>query len=262
MKALLGAILTLAWTYCVQANPIEIQVNQPIPDGDLSGLTSSINLSGLSGPIGAVRLDLNISGTYNGDLYAYLVHDGGFSVLLNRVGRTGNNDLGYGDGGINVTFADGAANGDIHNYRSSLFGNASTALSGPLTGTWSPDGRQSSPFGVTDADARTALLSSFDGLDPNGDWTLFIADLSGGDLHQLNSWGLELNAPIAAVPESGNTALLLLMAAGCILLMGWRPWQPRLARIRKGIQVDRSQWRSRESMPRSTHPRSVKYMGV
>ena len=220
-----AVLLALGWVSGVEAGSISTLLNQAIPDGDPAGLASTIHISGESGWANSLQVDLNISGTYNGDLYAYLVHDGGFSVLLNRVGRTSNNDLGYGDGGLNVTFADGAANGDIHNYRTTLFGNASTTLSGPLTGIWSPDGRQGSPFGVTDADARSALLSSFDGLDPNGDWTLFVADLSGGDLHQLNSWGLEVNAPIAAVPESGNAALLLMLGLAVVLLA---------ARCRKG----------------------------
>jgi subtilisin-like proprotein convertase family protein len=233
MRNFLNLLLTVCWASSAQANIIEEQVNQAIPDGDASGLASSLHLTGISDPIVSLQVNLNLSGTYNGDLYAYLVHDGGFSVLLNRVGRTSNNDLGYGDGGFNVTFFDGAANGDIHNYRSSLFGNASTPLSGPLTGNWSPDGRQSSPFGVTDADARTALLSSFDGLDPNGDWTLFVADLSGGDLHQLDSWGLEFGAPVPSVPENGSTATWLLTALAGVALAA-RYWSAQ----RRGQEVE------------------------
>ena len=34
-------------------------------------------------------MTLNLSGGWNGDLYAYLVHNSGFAVLLNRVGRNG-----------------------------------------------------------------------------------------------------------------------------------------------------------------------------
>src|SRR4030095_2852575 len=39
---------------------------------------------------------------------------------------------------------------------------------------------------------RTGLLSSFNGLNPNGEWTLFLADLSPLDTSTLVSWGLEL----------------------------------------------------------------------
>jgi len=45
---------------------------------------------------------------------------------------------------------------------------------------------------------------SFNGLNPNGTWTLFFADLSGGDASTLVSWGLD----IAAVPEPTTWALV------------------------------------------------------
>jgi alpha-tubulin suppressor-like RCC1 family protein/subtilisin-like proprotein convertase family protein len=215
MKKLLSFVLTVCWSYWAQANLIETPVNQPIPDGDLSGLASTINLSGLSDPIGNLQVDLNISGTYNGDLYAYLTHGSGFTVLLNRVGATSGNDLGYGDHGLNVTFANSAP--DIHNYQVVLAGNGSLPLTGPLTGTWGPDGRAVSPLTVTDADPRSTFLSSFQGLDPNGQWTLFVADVSGGDLQQLNSWSLEVNN-VVSLPEGGNTAALLLVSLAAISL--------------------------------------------
>jgi hypothetical protein len=62
----------------------------------------------------------------------------------------------------------------------------------------------------------TALLSSFNGLNPNGTWTLFIADVSGGDVTTVTSWGLD----IAAVPEprsiieAGVAALFLGVMVG------------------------------------------------
>ena len=40
------------------------------------------------------------------------------------------------------------------------------------------------------------MLSSFTG-GANGIWTLYLADVSGGDVNTLNSWTLD----IAAVPE-------------------------------------------------------------
>jgi alpha-tubulin suppressor-like RCC1 family protein/subtilisin-like proprotein convertase family protein len=223
MKFLPFTLIASAWVCMAHAAVIETPVDQPIPDGSLSGLASTINLSGLSAPVGNVEVELNISGTYNGDLYAYLTHGSGFTVLLNRVGRTATDGLGYADGGLNVTFADGAT--DIHAYRVSLFGNSSTALGGPLTGTWGPDGRAVSPTTVTDVDTRSALLSSFDGLDANGSWTLFVADVSGGDLNQLNSWTLDLNCNSSSVPDGGSIAGLLLTGMAAVALVRWtRCW--------------------------------------
>jgi hypothetical protein len=40
-------------------------------------------------------------------------------------------------------------------------------------------------------------------MNPNGTWTLFIADLSGGEQSTLVSWSLD----ITAVPEPVNVAL-------------------------------------------------------
>src|SRR2546423_205875 len=57
-----------------------------IPDGSLNGLSDTRTLSGISQPqISDVKVTLNLSGGYNGDLYAYLSHGStGFAVLLNR----------------------------------------------------------------------------------------------------------------------------------------------------------------------------------
>ena len=42
-------------------------------------------------------------------------------------------------------------------------------------------------------------LASFDNLNANGTWTLFIADLSGGGVTTVANWGLQMD--IVAVPE-------------------------------------------------------------
>src|SRR6185503_4737558 len=174
-------------------------INAPIPDGNANGYQNSQTLSGLGDQenyITDVNVRLNISGGYNGDLYVYLTHSSGFSVLLNRAGRTAGNSFGYSDPGFNVTFDD-AASSDVHLYG----GNGNNVL----TGTWQPDARNVDPATVTDASTRSAFLSSFNALDPNGTWTLFIADLSSGDQSTLVEWGLD----ITAVPEPVTSALLV-----------------------------------------------------
>jgi hypothetical protein len=177
-----------------------------IPDGPMTGWADTRTLSGLpTGPITDVRVGLNLSGSWNGDLYAYLVHDNTAAVLLNRVGM-GNggayNASGYGASGMNVILSD-AGLLNIHD------------VSLPVSGeTYQPDGRNISPlssvslFSVT---TPTALLSAFNGGSANGNWTLFIADVSGGDQSAVQSWSLE----IAAVPEpasvvEGGVAVLFL----------------------------------------------------
>src|SRR5712675_1895402 len=95
-------------------------INAAIPDADESGFSSTKSVNGLftdlplnnTTVITDIRVTLNISGGYNGDLYGYLVHDSGFAVLLNRVGVASTNGFGYSTTGFNVTIATGG--NDIH----------------------------------------------------------------------------------------------------------------------------------------------------
>src|SRR5258706_15751949 len=64
--------------------------NGNIPDGSMIGMQDTRTVSGVTfNSISDVDVRLTISGSWNGDLYGYLVHDGGFTILLNRLGRTG-----------------------------------------------------------------------------------------------------------------------------------------------------------------------------
>jgi len=178
-------------------------INLGIPDGNPSGLANVINVpaSGI-GSIQDISVTLNITGTWNGDLYATLQHSSGFAVLLNRVGRTAGDAFGFGDGGFNIVLNDLGGFDDIHNE---------TSGGGLMSGTFGSDGRLIDPDLVVDTDPRTALLTSFDANDANGNWTLFVADLSGGDPNTLVSWGVEITGQ---VPEPGVSLLL----AGSALL--------------------------------------------
>jgi subtilisin-like proprotein convertase family protein len=179
-------------------------VNRAIPDADPNGFAVTANLTGISGTIINLTVSLDITGGFNGDLYAYLAGpNGGFVVLLNRPGVTGTGSaFGYADAGFNVTFDDSAANGSIHYYQNIIQPNG-----GQLTGIWQPDGAnidpQSSPSAFLTA-GQTAMLASFNGNDPNGAWTLFLADLSAGGQSTFVSWGLT----ISTVPEPGSMALV------------------------------------------------------
>ena len=189
-------------------------LNTAVPDGNVNGLQSTLTFNdAYFDNVLDVNVRLNISGGYNGDLYAYLTHGSGISILLNRTGRTGANSFGYGDAGFNITLDDAAAT-DIHNYG----GNGGAQL----TGTWQPDARNVNPATVLTTDARTAFLNAFNGLDANGGWTLFIADVSGGDVSTLVSWELD----ITAVPEPTTVALGFL---GGVLALGGglRAWRRR-----------------------------------
>lgn len=191
-------------------------VNKAIPDGSASGVSDTQHLD-FSGQhlfkITDLTVSLNITGSgFTGDYYAYLVHDSGFAVLLNRPGRTAANSVGYGESGFNITLSDHAAN-DIHNYQ-----DQQTFAGGIVTGTWSPDGRHFDPSLVLDTDPRSAFLSSFVDGDPSGDWTLFLADVDFGDQGTLVSWTLTMTA----VPEPSTYTFLGLGLGSLLLVLKWR----------------------------------------
>jgi len=186
----------LAWGLIAAAQPTTTTTNfiigATVPDGDVSGMASVQTISTPITNLTNLKVSLKLSGTWSGDLYCFLTHGPGYSVLLNRVGRSSASDLGYNDPGLEVTFDDGATNGDIHVYRLQLSGSQGTPIPGPLTGVWAPDARVADPTNVLDTDARSAFLGSFNGVDPNGEWVLFVADMAAGDIHTLDSWGLEI----------------------------------------------------------------------
>lgn len=152
-----------------------------IPDNNLSGWSDTRSVSTMpAGTFVGLSVDLELTGGWNGDLYACLVHDTGFSVLLDRVGVgvSGVSAFGYGDAGMDVNLA--VAGASIHQY-----GGNSTFNAAP-TGTWMTDNTSGS-------------LGSFLSTSPNGTWSLFIADLSGGGVTTVANWGLQMD--IVAVPE-------------------------------------------------------------
>jgi hypothetical protein len=176
--------------------------NGVIPDGNVGGMWNTIDLSdaGLAGPLTDIKVTLNLSGGYNGDLYAYLSYDGRLVPLLNRIGLSSGNAFGSLGGGLNnVTLSD-SASVNIH-----------AAGDGVLSGSYRPDGQTTGPLSsaasFNSAGGSITLNDptlGFGGVNPNGAWTLFFADVvAGGGGATLAGWSLE----ITAVPEPVNMAL-------------------------------------------------------
>lgn len=195
------------------ANLVTFTVNESIPDNDPTGLQNTQTLSGYAAGLQSITVNLMISGdpiAFGGDYYVSLQSEnGGYCVLLNRIGKTSGNPQGYAANGFNLSFVFGA--NDVH--YAETYGPTYDA-EGRLTGAWGADGRNVDPDLVQDTDTRAAQLDGFSGINPNGDWTLFVADMDGSGTATLDSWGLN----IEAVPEPTTMGLL---AMSGLLMMLW-----------------------------------------
>jgi subtilisin-like proprotein convertase family protein len=126
-----------------------------IPDAGMGMVNSTLNVSGVTGAVTNLKLQFNITHTYDADLVATLISPAGTKIaLFTNVGGSGQN--------FNNTILDDQAAISI---------SAGTA---PFAGSYQPQG----------------LLSSYIGQNPNGTWTLAVTDVGPGDTGTLNSWSL------------------------------------------------------------------------
>ena len=181
-----------------------------VPDGSTAGWSDTRSVSGaLFSYVTDVTVSFTVANGYNGDLYAYLSHNGILVPLLNRVG-TGNGDVfGFSTSGFNnISLAD---------YGSLSIHGVESPTAGP---TYIPDGGH---------------MSSFVNSSPNGNWTLFFADLSSdtGSRSQVTSWSLNLEGGITPVPEPVNVALGIFGGVfGLVIAVRSRAVRDRVQRCR------------------------------
>ncbi len=169
-----------------------------IPDNNATGASSTIVVAGDTDfPITSVVVSLQgFTHTWIGDLTATLTSpDGTIHTLFARVGRI---NTGAGDSsdvsGI-YTFADTGS--DF--WAAALGGGSPFVIPG---GTYRTTSANSAAF--------TSLDAAFAGQNGNGNWTLTMNDLAGGDVGGITGWSLTI------VPAPGALALLGLggMVAG------------------------------------------------
>ncbi len=176
-----------------------------IPDASASGVLQSINVaSSALASITSMTVTLTTTGGWNGDLYAYLWHDGIITTLINRVGVTAATPDGNSTSGMSLTFSDAAAT-DVH------------TLTGALNGTYQADGRTADPATVLDTSARLNALSLFNSTTPTGVWRLFIADVAGGDEASLINWGFSLTGVAAPIQLVVNGVLTTVVEQNCYI---------------------------------------------
>jgi subtilisin-like proprotein convertase family protein len=142
--------------------------------------SSNINVSGATGIVSKVTVSLNgLTHSQAFDIGVLLVSPNGIAVnLMSRVGLSASS--------ANVTFDDAALN----NIENSL----------PIiSGTYKPS-TNGTPFFINPAPNQFApILSSFNDLNPNGDWKLFVIDELGNTNSGAISGGWSLN--ITTIPN-------------------------------------------------------------
>jgi subtilisin-like proprotein convertase family protein len=179
-------------------------LNQVIPDNTPSGVAYSINFAASGLNINNISVTFNLSGGYNNDIYAYLSHGSQMAVLLNQISGTAGSGSGF-----NVTLVEGTAN-----PIQTASGTAGVVLSGTTF------------TAVND-------LATFNNTDPNGNWTIFFADLNPGDTSTLNSFSLD----ITAVPEPVNMALMIVSGLATLCWLGQR-WLGSSSQVEKQMELD------------------------
>jgi len=208
----------MAVTASAQVFTFEIdEANASIPDLTYEGVSFKGTVSGVEGTIStnSFRVNLDIAGDSfgnNGDLYVFLsAPTGEMAVLVNRPGL-GQSGSGYSDNGLNVTFFDGtdpnATHTDIHWYQNDpLY--VGTDQSQQVTGVYKTDGRSIeatvTDLSVWNSATRNNTLATFEGINPNGDWSLFVADCAAGGSSALKSWGLDFTP----IPEPHQYAMVV-----------------------------------------------------
>jgi subtilisin-like proprotein convertase family protein len=176
----LTLVATLAAVATVRAS---LYPTGAIPDGSPAGVSfvGTYDAAPAGSTVSSLTVSLNISGGFNGDLYAYLVSPNGTLVMLMNQPGVSLNGIGASGAGMNITLQDGLSDhGSIQDVTSSSF----------MTGSYNAVGS----------------LVNFNGSQADGNWTLFFADLAnGGGTSLVEGWSLN----ITAVPEPVNLSLAL-----------------------------------------------------
>ena len=158
---------------------------------DLTTTNSNTIVSGVSGIITDINVQVNITMTWNSDLDVFLVHPDGTRVeLFTDVGGSSENFT-------NTVLDDQAAT-------------SITAGTAPFTGSFRPEGS----------------LATLNSKSANGTWRLELSDDAGGDEATLNNWTLIISAgEISLSTSSVGTAFYDFPAGsaqmGLIPLAGW-----------------------------------------
>ena len=176
----LGTILN---TPNVASNPASMLIPGTGTTGNASPYPSTIAVSGISGSVSKVTATLTgLNHTFPGDVDVLLVGPLGQTVVLMS-------DVGSGTDAVNVNIT---------------FDDAAPSIGAAVvSGTFRPtNSGTTDPFPAPAPAGRGAALSAFNGIDPNGTWSLYIVDDASLDSGSLTGgWSLTIttSAPVCVV---------------------------------------------------------------
>jgi len=149
-----------------------------IPDhGSASPYPSTISVSGLTGLVGKVTVSLKgVTHGFPDDIDIILVSPSGQKVVL--MSDTGG---GHSITNVNLTFDDSASTGLPDSAQ--IVSDTYKPTDFELGDNFPPP----APVG-----AVSAFLSAFNGLNPNGNWSLYVMDDATGDSGAISSWSLAI----------------------------------------------------------------------
>ncbi len=203
----LALLLTMAMTVPVWAvvftNPAAITINDPIAIGVGSSYPSNIAVSGMMGTVTSVTVTiLNISSTFPPDADLLLVGPGGGAQnLIVMSDASSANDV----TNVTITFNDAAA--------------ATIPAAGNLpSGSFKPTNVGAAdvfPAPAPAASANTTLAAAFNGINPNGTWSLYSTDDVAADITTIgNGWSLTITTTMSSATSFTNGAAIIINDAG------------------------------------------------
>lgn len=170
------------------------KTSAPFSIVDGGEVTSTLNFTGLAGSVTKVTLTLNQLGhAYPDDLVFGLVNETAGLGIVFMSGAGGSTDV----DGVNLTFADDASQLLPESF-----------VGGQITsGTYLPSNYGAYEFTFAN---NTPLFAGFNGLDGNGNWTLYADDLFSPDGGEVaGGWTLNITTDAGAVPEPATWAMMI-----------------------------------------------------
>ena len=188
-----------------------------IPDGGPGALPDfgpplviSFPVSGVTGSLTSVRVDITLTHSWDGDVDLVLAAPGGSPsmTVVSRIGVTSAGSFGDStnyDGTYN--FVDSAGSAAIDNIWSKSLGTNGNPACGDTCNVPSGNYRTTAPgqTGQTNPAPVTNLTAAFSGLTPaqiNGTWTLSARDAAEQDTGAVSAANLELTSTSAPIPDS------------------------------------------------------------